>query len=92
MSEQLKETILWMKERIHVIPEIAVILGSGLGDLVKSIAIQKAFPYEEIPHFPLSTVEGHQGRLIFGQLGTNSNSSAFAELVHKHYSIKKPFE
>jgi purine-nucleoside phosphorylase len=49
--------------------EIGVILGTGLGDLVKSIKIEKKIPYGSIPHFPVSTVEGHQGNLIIGTLG-----------------------
>lgn len=69
MSEQLKETVSWIKERVKVIPEIAVILGTGLGDLAKSITETIEFPYDSIPNFPVSTVEGHQGKLIFGKLG-----------------------
>ena len=69
MLIHLKETVSWIKERIDVVPEIAIILGTGLGDLAKSIITQKVFPYDEIPHFPISTVEGHQGKLIFGKLG-----------------------
>lgn len=69
MSEHLKETVSWIKERIERIPEIAVILGTGLGDLAKSITDTKEFAYDTIPNFPVSTVEGHQGKLIFGKLG-----------------------
>ncbi len=69
MSEQLKETVSWIKERINKIPEIAIILGTGLGELAKTVTDKVEFPYDQIPHFPLSTVEGHQGKLIFGRLG-----------------------
>jgi purine-nucleoside phosphorylase len=72
MLVQLKETASWIRERIRTVPEIAVILGTGLGDLAKSIREEVSFPYSSIPHFPLSTVEGHQGRLIFGELGGKS--------------------
>ncbi|MDR1120286.1 MAG: purine-nucleoside phosphorylase [Dysgonamonadaceae bacterium] len=69
MLAQLKETTAWIQERVAEIPEIAIILGTGLGDLTTSIEETIAFSYEEIPHFPLSTVEGHRGKLIFGKLG-----------------------
>ncbi len=46
-----------------------VVLGSGLGNFVQEIVVSKEIPYNNIPHFPVSTVEGHQGKLIFGSLG-----------------------
>ncbi len=49
-------------------PEIGIILGTGLGGLVKEIKVHEVIPYEQIPHFPLSTVEGHSGKLILGTL------------------------
>jgi len=49
-------------------PDFGIILGTGLGGLVKDIEVQYSIPYEEIPHFPVSTVESHSGRLIFGFL------------------------
>lgn len=69
MLEQLKQTVSWIEERVDTIPEIGVILGTGLGDLARAITEKKEFPYDTIPHFPVSTVEGHQGKLIFGRLG-----------------------
>lgn len=50
-------------------PSVGIILGSGLGGLVKEIQVEFILPYSEIPNFPLSTVEGHGGKLIFGELG-----------------------
>jgi purine-nucleoside phosphorylase len=47
---------------------VGVILGSGLGNFSKEIAVEKEIPYSEIPHFPVSTVQGHQGKLVFGTL------------------------
>ena len=47
----------------------AVILGSGLGNFVQEIEVEKEIPYGDIPHFPVSTVEGHSGKLIFGSIG-----------------------
>jgi len=53
-------------------PEVALILGTGLGGLGKEIALQATIDYQRIPGFPLSTVESHQGRLLFGTLGGKS--------------------
>lgn len=50
-------------------PKTAIILGTGLGELVNDITNKTEIPYENIPHFPVSTVEGHKGKLIFGKLG-----------------------
>jgi purine-nucleoside phosphorylase len=58
----------FLKSRISEFPETAIILGSGLGGLVDEIDIVKRIPYSEIPHFPVVTVEGHDGDLIFGDL------------------------
>ena len=50
-------------------PKTAIVLGTGLGQLASEITDTYEFPYSEIPNFPVSTVEGHSGRLIFGRLG-----------------------
>ena len=50
-------------------PKTAIILGTGLGQLASEIVESYEFPYTEIPNFPVSTVEGHAGKLIFGKLG-----------------------
>ncbi len=50
-------------------PETAIILGTGLGQLASEITDSYEFPYQDIPNFPVSTVEGHAGKLIFGKLG-----------------------
>ena len=69
MLEKIKVTSSYIQERTKFKAEIAIILGTGLGGLVKEIDIEHAIPYSEIPHFPVSTVEGHKGQLIFGSLG-----------------------
>ncbi|MDF2435713.1 MAG: purine nucleoside phosphorylase inosine and guanosine-specific [Bacteroidota bacterium] len=69
MLEQIKSTATYIQSKIGFAPEIGIILGTGLGGLVKEINIQHTIPYEEIPNFPVSTVEGHSGKLIFGELG-----------------------
>jgi purine-nucleoside phosphorylase len=69
MLEKIKETASFLKNKIDFEPEIGIILGTGLGGLVKEIDIKFSFNYSEIPNFPISTVQGHKGKLIFGILG-----------------------
>ena len=69
MLEKIKATANYIKERIQASPEIGIILGTGLGGLVNEIEIIDSIPYNEIPNFPVSTVQGHAGRLIYGKLG-----------------------
>jgi purine-nucleoside phosphorylase len=69
MLSTLQETVSWLKPHLPEDTKTGIILGSGLGDLVHHIANKKEIDYETIPHFPLSTVEGHCGKLITGQLG-----------------------
>jgi purine-nucleoside phosphorylase len=69
MLNQIHETAEYLKNRTGASPQVGIILGTGLGGLVNEIAIDFTVPYEEIPHFPVSTVEGHSGKLIFGSLG-----------------------
>ncbi|MDL2247562.1 purine-nucleoside phosphorylase [Bacteroides sp. OttesenSCG-928-J23] len=69
MLERIKETASWIKSKMHTNPETAIILGTGLGSLVDEITEKYEISYENIPNFPVSTVEGHSGKLIFGKLG-----------------------
>jgi purine-nucleoside phosphorylase len=69
MLQNTKETANFITEKTNFNPEIGIILGTGLGGLVSEIEIEHSLPYNEIPNFPLSTVEGHSGRLILGILG-----------------------
>ena len=69
MLEEIKEAAEFIKVNTGFSPEVGIILGTGLGGLAKEIAIEHTLEYVEIPHFPLSTVESHSGRLIFGTLG-----------------------
>jgi len=62
------ETAKYLKQQIDYTPEYAIVLGSGLGSLVEDIEVEKEIPYKEIPNFPVSTVKGHKGSLIFGSL------------------------
>lgn len=69
MYKKIQETASWLKERMTTSPKTAIILGTGLGQLASEITDSYAFSYKDIPNFPVSTVEGHAGRLIFGKLG-----------------------
>ena len=69
MYKKIQETASWLKERMTTSPTTAIILGTGLGQLASEITDSYEFPYQDIPHFPVSTVEGHAGKLIFGKLG-----------------------
>ena len=69
LSARIGEAVEAIRARTAAEPAVAVILGTGLGGLAERIEIETTIPYEEIPHFPLSTVESHTGRLIFGRLG-----------------------
>lgn len=69
MLEKFQETANFIKSKVAKVPEYAIILGTGLGELVNSITDKNEISYTEIPNFPVSTVEGHSGKLIFGKLG-----------------------
>ncbi len=62
------ETADYLRRQVDYIPEYAIVLGSGLGSLVEDIEVEKEIPYKDIPNFPISTVKGHKGSLIFGTL------------------------
>lgn len=69
MLQQIQETADFIAANVAEMPKIAIILGTGLGDLVNHIDIVKEIDYKDIPNMPVSTVEGHSGKLIFGNLG-----------------------
>lgn len=69
MLQKIVETADYIKNKVTKIPQYAIILGTGLGELANAITDKKEIPYDEIPNFPVSTVEGHSGKLIFGKLG-----------------------
>ena len=69
MLNLIEETSHFLKNKTGFSPEIGIILGTGLGGLVDEINIKNTLAYEDIPHFPVSTVDGHYGRLIFGEIG-----------------------
>ena len=69
MLEKIKQTADYLRSRAGELPKIGIILGTGLGNLVEYIEDAVYIPYSEIPNFPVSTVAGHKGNLIFGNMG-----------------------
>ncbi len=82
MLETIKKTADYLRGKIGEIPNTAIILGTGLGELVHEIEDKTEIPYPEIPNFPVSTVEGHSGKLIIGTLG---GKKVLAMQGHFHY-------
>ncbi len=68
MLKKIKSTATFISNHIENMPKTGIILGTGLGGLAKEIELTKSFDYKEIPDFPVSTVEGHNGQLLFGRL------------------------
>ena len=69
MLEKFNESADYIRSKTTINPSVGIILGTGLGGLVNEINIVDEIPYEDIPNFPVSTVKGHSGKLIFGDLG-----------------------
>ncbi|MBQ4032830.1 MAG: purine-nucleoside phosphorylase [Paludibacteraceae bacterium] len=69
MLKKIKETASYLRNRIQILPKVGIVLGTGLGELATQITDRQEIPYQEIPNFPISTVEGHSGKLIIGKLG-----------------------
>jgi purine-nucleoside phosphorylase len=69
IMKDLKETVKFLQKEYKHTPTVGIVLGSGLGNFVNEIDVEKEVSYEDIPNFPVSTVEGHKGKLIFGKLG-----------------------
>lgn len=66
--QQLQEAAAYLQPFVTNSPKVAVVLGSGLGNFVQEIVVDKEIAYSDIPHFPVSTVEGHSGKLIIGSV------------------------
>lgn len=82
MLETIQQTADFIRSKVSSLPQTAIILGTGLGALVDHIEDKQYIPYSEIPNFPVSTVEGHSGNLIFGKLG---NKPVMAMQGRFHY-------
>lgn len=107
MLGKIKETARFIQSKISIKPRIAIILGSGLGDLANDIEVSEKILYTDIPNFPVSTIKGHKGQLIFGTLngvevlamqgrfhyyeGYTMSEVTFPVRVFKHMGIKYLF-
>ena len=80
--KELKETAKFLKKQYKETPQVGIVLGSGLGNFVNEIEVEKEVAYGDIPNFPVSTVEGHNGKLIFGKL---SGKTVVAMAGRFHY-------
>lgn len=67
--QQLQETTAFIKNLYSHSPEVGIVLGSGLGNFTNELTVEKEISYDVIPHFPVSTVEGHSGKLLLGEIG-----------------------
>jgi len=72
LLQKIEESTDYIFKHYNKKPRVGIVLGSGLGNLVKEIKVEAEIDYDEIPHFPVSTVEGHHGKLILGELSGKS--------------------
>lgn len=82
MYEKIKATAEYIKANIKTKPIVGIVCGSGLANIVNIINVEKVLDYSDIPNFPISTVEGHKSKLIFGTLG---NKQVIAMQGRFHY-------
>ena len=90
LKEIINEATQFIQGKTKFVPQIGIILGTGLGSLAEGIKVESKISYEEIPHFPTSTVESHAGRLIFGKL-SGKNVVAMQGRFHYYegYDLKQ---
>lgn len=89
MLQKIKESLDAIREETNFIPEVGIILGTGLGNLASEIIIEKEISYKNIRHFPVSTVESHAGKLLFGKLaGKNVVTMNGRFHVYEGYSLQ----
>lgn len=69
LYDKIQETTTFIKGKTSVVPQVGVILGSGIGCILDILTIEAEIEYSEIPNFPVTTVKGHDGKLVFGKLG-----------------------
>lgn len=68
LYDNIQATAAYIREKTNTTPTVGIILGSGLGGLIDIVSVDVEIPYTEIPNFPVATVEGHEGKLVFGTL------------------------
>lgn len=89
--QQIQEAAEWIRERLDgLVPQIGLVLGSGLGDMANQVEVPLTIAYNEIPHFPVSTVEGHAGQFVIGTLEGKSVIVMQGRFhYYEGYSMKK---
>ena len=88
--EQIEQAVSFIRRKTSFEPEVAIILGSGLGGLTDEIEEESTIPYHAIPHFPESTVAGHKGQLVFGRLnGVRVVTMAGRFHYYEGYSLRQ---
>lgn len=87
--ENIYESYNYLKENVEIKPEIGIILGSGLGDVVNLLSDKQIISYKDIPHFPCSNVVGHEGNLVFGKV---NNLNVVIMQGRNHYYEGKGFD
>jgi len=80
IRDMVKETTQFLEKKMDR-PDVAIIIGSGLSDLVKKMDIKARIPYNDIPHFPKSTVKGHAGEVLSGNIGANKVMALVADFI-----------
>ena len=90
MTEKLNEALEYIRKHYDGTPEVGIVLGTGLGGLVNEIEIEKEIAYNFIPHFPISTVESHFGKLIFGKLGGKQIAAMQGRLLKAGANLCEP--
>jgi purine-nucleoside phosphorylase len=90
MYDKIQQTVQFIKTKTSINPKFGIVLGTGLGNFTSEMTIVDSIPYSEIPHFPVSTVKGHHGQLIFGWI-KNQPIVAFQGRFHYYegYSMQE---
>jgi purine-nucleoside phosphorylase len=90
MLNRIKEAVDFLQKKVFLKPEIGIILGTGLGGLINELEIIQSYPFSAIPNFPVSTVTGHNGQLIFGKM-SGKNIVAMQGRIHYYegYSMQE---
>jgi purine-nucleoside phosphorylase len=90
LRTQLRAAVAHVRERSSATPQVGLILGTGLGTLAESIEVQQVLPFDDMPHMPVSTVQSHAGRLLFGRLAGQQVAALQGRFHHyEGYSLQQ---
>jgi purine-nucleoside phosphorylase len=87
--KRFEEAAGYLRKQVRATPQVGIILGSGLGNFVQQMTVEKEIAYGDIPHFPVSTVKGHSGRIVFGSI-SGKNVVAMAGRFHFYEGYEPP--